>query len=128
MLVLRPSTINGVGLFTTKPIAKGEQLRLWPEGDLRFLTDAEAAADPEFAELGEIFCVRDAGGWWCPNDFHRMSIGFYINHSDDPNVHTKKEWDYEYFALRDIAADEEILCDYTKITPYETKPTGALRP
>jgi SET domain-containing protein len=122
MFVLRPSKIQGVGVFTTVPIAKGEHLRLWQQEDSRFVSDEEAANDPEMAELGERYCVRDAGGWWCPLDFHRMSIGYYMNHSDEPNVHTIKEWNYEYYALRNIAAGEEIVCDYTKITPYERRP------
>ena len=125
MLVLRSSSIQGIGVFTTRPIERGEHLRLWQQDDWRFLTFAEAENDPGFREVGETYCVRDADGYWCPLDFHRMSIGYYMNHSGTPNVATSKDLNYEYFALRHIAAGEEILCDYRKITPYEVAPDRA---
>ena len=124
MFVLRPSPIQGVGVFTTRDIAEGEHLRLWQEEDWRFVPDAAAARDPEMVELGETYCVRDEGGFWCPADFHRMSIGWYMNHSDRPNVRTSRELNYHYYAARDIAAGEEIVCDYGAITPYERAPAA----
>jgi SET domain-containing protein len=125
MLVLRPSAISGVGVFTTAPIVKGEHLRLWQEEDWRFVSRAEAETDPEVRELRDTYCVTDASGYWCPLDFHRMSIGWYMNHSDQPNVSTSRELNYEYYAVRDIEAGEEIVCDYSRITPYESAPAGA---
>ena len=91
MLLLKLSSIQGVGVFTTQAIPSGEQLRLWQPDDWRFLTFAEAESDPDFREVGKTYCVSDAGGYWCPLDFHRMSIGYYMNHSDAPNVHTSKD-------------------------------------
>ncbi len=122
MFVLKPSPIQGVGVFTTRAIAEGEHLDLWPEEDWRFVPDAEAARDPQMAELGETYCVRDSGGWRCPLDFRRMSIGWYMNHSDRPNARPAPERNYHYFAARDISAGEEIVCDYSAITPYEHAP------
>jgi hypothetical protein len=122
MLVLRPSPIQGVGVFTTAPIAAGEHLRLWQQEDWRFVSFAEAAADPELSAAVEIYCVREADGFHCPLDFHRMSIGWYMNHSDAPNVRYRAPNDFEYCATRDIAAGEEILCDYRLLTPYESAP------
>ena len=37
MLLLRPSPVHGIGVFTTENIAKGEYLRLWHADDYRFL-------------------------------------------------------------------------------------------
>ena len=127
MLLLKPSTIPGagVGVFTSRPIEVGERLRLWGDGDYRFLTFAEAERDPGFQDGGDRWCVTDATGYHGPADFHRMSIGWYMNHSDTPNVAFRTKPDYEYFATRDIAADEEIFCDYAALTPYEQAPTGS---
>lgn len=122
MLVLRPSATHGVGVCTTTPIAKGEFLRLWHAEDYRFVTFDEAENDPELREVRDIYCVTDATGYHCPLDFHRMSIGWYMNHSDDPNVRYADTVKYEYFAIRDIAAGEEIFCDYRTLTPYESAP------
>jgi SET domain-containing protein len=122
MLVLRPSAIHGIGVCTTNPIRKGEFLRLWDPEDWRFVPFAEAEKDPELWAVRDIYCVKDATGYHCPLDFHRMSIGWYMNHSDTPNVSSSKELNYEYFALRDIEPGEEIVCDYRTITPYESAP------
>jgi SET domain-containing protein len=51
-----------------------------------------------------------------------MSIGWYMNHSDTPNVTSSKELNFEYFAAREIAEGEEIVCDYRALTPYERAP------
>jgi hypothetical protein len=122
MLVLRPSPIQGIGVFTTQPFRAGEFLPLWGHDDWRFVSFAEVAADPLLQEACETFCVRQADGWCCPLDFHRMSVGWYMNHSDTPNVHYSRDRNFEYFALRDIAAGEEILCDYAALTSYEQAP------
>ncbi len=79
MLVLRPSAIHGIGVYTTAAIGSGEHLRLWQPDDWRFLTFAEAEQDPDVRAVREIYCVRDGTGYHCPLDFHRMSIGWYMN-------------------------------------------------
>lgn len=125
MLVLRASPVHGVGVFSIRPIAASAHVRLWHADDYRFVSFAEAAADPELRELGETYCVRDATGYHCPADFRRMSIGWYMNHSDMPNVRSSAAENWEYYATRDIAAGEEIVCDYTTLTSYERAPEEA---
>ena len=120
MLVLKPSAIHGIGVHTTEPIGRGEHLRLWHPEDYRFVTFAQAEQDPDLRAFRNIYCVKDATGYHCPLDFHRMSIGWYMNHSADPNVRWRDN--YEYYAARDIAAGEEIVCDYRTLTPYERAP------
>ena len=122
MLVLRPSAIHGIGVHTTTFIADGAHVRLWQPDDWRFLTFAEAERDPEVWAMRDIYCVTDGTGYHCPLDFHRMSIGWYMNHSDAPNVTSSKELNFEYFAAREIAEGEEIVCDYRALTPYESAP------
>ena len=125
MLVLRPSPIQGGGVFTTPPIAKGEHVRLWQADDWRFVNFADAERDPELMQARDTYCVTHETGFCCPLDFHRMSIGWYMNHSDQPNVHHRREENFEYYAVRDIGADEEIICDYASLTPFEGAPEGA---
>ena len=125
MLVLRPSPTHGVGVFTTAPIRQGEHLRLWQPDDWRFVSYDDSERYPELRQLRDTYCVDLGTGYSCPLDFHRMSIGWYMNHSDAPNVgYSREEKTYEYFALRDIAADEEILCDYRTLSPAEAAPAG----
>jgi hypothetical protein len=123
MLVLKPSEIAaGVGVFTTAPIAKGAHVRLWGEGDSRFVAQAEADADPEIREARDIHCVVVEGGYVCPLDFHRMSMGWYMNHSFAPNIASDETLGWEFHATRDIAAGEELFCDYRTLSPFETVP------
>jgi SET domain-containing protein len=41
--------------------------------------------------------------------FSHMHVGWYLNHSDQPNAHHER---FKYFASRDIDANEEITIDY----------------
>lgn len=122
MLVLRPSPTHGVGVFTTAPIAKDEFVPLWDEADYRFVTFTEAENDPMLREVRDIYCVLDATGYHCPLDFHRMSVGWYLNHADEPNLSFAPDGNYRYHAVRDIEAGEELFCDYRTLTPYESAP------
>ena len=122
MLVLKPSIVHGIGVHTTEPIREGEHLRLWQPDDWRFISFADAEKDPDVWAVRDIYCVTDADGYRCPLDFHRMSIGWYMNHAEAPNVRHLEDGTYEYFAVRDIVAGEEILCDYRALTPYEHAP------
>ena len=125
MLVLRPSPIQGVGVFTTDPISRGEHVRLWQPDDWRFVSFEQAERDAELMQARETYCVQHENGFCCPLDFHRMSIGWYMNHSDAPNVQPRPEENWEYYAAVDIDAGEEILCDYRSLTPFETAPETA---
>lgn len=98
---LKPSPLDGIGVFATHGIAKGACLRLFAEGDERKLTIKIPTAFQKHVVVDN--------PTMCPSDFGRMSVGWYLNHSDDPNAAHK---DYVYFALRNIDAGEEITIDY----------------
>ncbi len=110
MIVLRPSKIEGVGCFTMAPIKKGEVADIWDATDCKFVPEAEA---DERVDLCETYCVATTGGYYCPLDFRRMSVGWYLNHSDTPNLASNDK--DVYFAIRDIAAGEELTIDYAQL-------------
>ena len=58
--------------------------------------------------------IRCTGGYWVPPDFLRMSAGWYMNHSDIPNLQSD-DGDVTYYARRDIAAGEELTIDYRRM-------------
>jgi hypothetical protein len=103
--VLKPSGIHGVGVFATHPIAKGSSLRLF--------VDVEAVREVPMDHPRADVLVRNSiimdTHFVCADDFGRMSIGWYLNHSDHPNAGHEN---YEYFAKEDIAADAELTIDY----------------
>lgn len=102
MLVLKPSKIQGVGVFTTTKIKKGTTPPLF-FGDWIFKRRC--------AGRQRHFCVKTEGGYWCPRNYHRMSIGWYLNHSDTPNCSS----DTNPKTLRHIQAGEELIIDYSKL-------------
>lgn len=110
---LKPSTVAGagVGVFATAHIPRGTALTgLFAADDVRRLTWAEFAALDAPAEVKETFATRYEGECFVPRDFNRMSVGWYLNDSDAPNL--GRDAEYNYHAIRDIAAGEELFIRY----------------
>ncbi len=104
-LVVRPSPIHSVGVYTSTPIRKGARVveykgeRITPEeADRRY----EGASRTYLYGLEDGKTVIDGHG-----------IGAYLNHSCEPNCEVDeikgRVW---IFAVRDIAAGEELVWDY----------------
>ncbi len=108
MIVLRPSTIHGVGVFTTRALRKGEVVELFRRGDYRFVENPKG----DELRMCRHFCVRDEDGYHCPKNWNRMSVGWYLNDSDEPNLEHEN---YVYRARRKIRAGEELLIDYDEL-------------
>ena len=107
------STIEdaGIGVFTTSFIKQGDKLHtLFHENDVIWVSneDYENLNIPH--ELKENFSIKFEDGYSMPGDFNRISVGWYLNHSDSPNLHSDDE--YEYYASRDIQPGEELFIDY----------------
>lgn len=109
----KASDIHGTGLFTVDPIAAGTPTwRFTPGLDLALHPDAVSVL-PDVS--------RD---WFYTYAYWDIRTGLYVlcaddarfmNHSDSPNV--GGDYDVEPVfgmdvALRDIAAGEELTCDY----------------
>ena len=104
-LVVRPSRIHSVGVFTTAPIRKGRRVveysgpRITPQEADR-LYDGTSRTYLYGLEDGKT--VIDGEG-----------LGAYLNHSCDPNCEVDeikgRVW---IFSLRNIAAGEELVWDY----------------
>src|SRR6202045_1366877 len=104
-LVVRPSPIHSVGVYTSKPIRKGT--RVW-EYDGERLTGEEAARRYDGVARTYLYGLDDGK---TVIDGH--GLGAYLNHSCDPNCEVDeikgRVW---LFAIRDIAAGEELVWDY----------------
>jgi hypothetical protein len=104
-LVVRPSKIHSVGVFTNVAIRKGSRIveytgpRISPEEADRLY---EAAPRTYLYGLGDGKVIIDGEG-----------IAAYLNHSCEPNCEIDEIRNRAYiFAVRDIAAGEELLWDY----------------
>jgi SET domain-containing protein len=114
-LILGPSSIHGLGVFTTSDIKKGRKL---PE---LFDDDEVIIKRRKPDNIVSRYSVKDKDGWWGPKNLHRMSIGWYLNHSSTPNLLFVCEEDgYEVFrALCSIRGGEELTVDYRTLSKYE---------
>lgn len=111
--VVRPSPIEGLGLFSAEPIIPaGEIIYRWDERLAWTCTEAEFRNLPMAARKHvERYGWRDipSGRWRASVDNSR-----FINHSPTPNtVHRENG----QFALRDILPGEEITENYAEFDP-----------
>lgn len=104
-LVVRPSPIHAVGVYTTTAIRKGARI---VEYDGERITPEEADRRYEGSSRTYLYGLEDGK---TVIDGH--GLGAYLNHSCDPNCEVDeikgRVW---LFAIRDIAPGEELVWDY----------------
>lgn len=104
-LLVRPSRIHSVGVFTNAAVRKGTRLI---EYTGKFLTPDEADRLYEGEPRTYLYGLGDG-----KKIIDGEGIAAYLNHSCDPNCEIDEIKNRAYiFAIRDIAAGEELLWDY----------------
>ena len=106
--ILGVSNVAGVGVFATHDIPKGTKVFFIPKKKCKI-------KDIPKQFLMYVVYVNDEE-CFCPTQFDRIDVLWYINHSYDPNV---IESDDIIIAARDIKAGEEILFDYNQLNEPE---------
>ncbi len=113
-----PSKIHGVGIFAVSAIPAGGQIQLWSDEELRFVRKPVHGL---LAEMVWTYGIETEDGFWCPKDFNRAEIGWYINHADQPNMTYVDKITLR--ALRAIAPGEELTVNYVEIEgPFHVPP------
>ena len=97
-LTIKPSKIQGQGVFTTKPFKKGETVINW-EPCLITLTNNEGSSLPTHLKQ------------YVTNNKILLSPNRYLNHSCNPNTTPKNNTN---IAIKDIKENEEITTNYLK--------------
>lgn len=114
-LVVRPSAIHAVGVFTTAPIRKGDRI---VEYAGRRISPEEADRLYDGAPRTYLYGLEDG-----KTVIDGEGLGAYLNHSCDPNCEVDeikgRVW---IFALRDIAGGEELVWDYNLYDDEEPAP------
>lgn len=109
---VRPSTIHGLGLFATEFIPAGTPVwRLQPGFDHLFRPeDAASLPAPSREHLRWFGYVRPEDGFIVLSGDHAC----FMNHQPHPNTGADPKVFHPActVALRDIAAGEELTCDY----------------
>jgi hypothetical protein len=114
---LKPSGY-GIGVFAVHDIVKGSYLRLFAFDhchDNGFIIRKKEDVPETFRK----YCIDRGETLSGPKDFGCMDVGWHVNHSNNPNSFHSG---YEYYALRNIEAGEEITIDYNSLDePEEAK-------
>ncbi len=112
--ILKPAE-HGVGVFATNAIPAETRLHLFRDED----THVPTRNKEDVPEIFRQYCLSHENVLFCPKDFGHMEIGWYLNHSKNPNAYHRE---YTYYALRDIKSGEEITIDYNSFgEPEEMK-------
>lgn len=118
---LRPSALHGIGVFALCDIPQGvRSLFSANTGEWIKLSFAEVEDLPEHSRsIIETHCLYDEEHYYVPGEgFKKPDMSFYLNHSSTPNIISVNDGDY-FETIRDIAAGEELLVNYTSIVDVE---------
>ncbi len=118
-VMLKPSAIEGIGVFAITAIPKGCKNMFSPPDateDWMTIAKKEIEALPPHAQfLVGNYCLYDDENYFVPaQGFKKMDVSLFLNHSPTPNIISINDGDY-FEAVRDIKAGEELLVDYGEI-------------
>lgn len=115
------SAIEGVGVFAAEPIAKGTLIwRLEPDFDRLIPLEKYEQAEPDFKAFLDRYAYPspDRPGYIV----YEVDNGRFMNHSENPNTDFSDAGGAT--TIRDIAAGEEITCNYADFYgAFELMPT-----
>jgi SET domain-containing protein len=106
-----PSRIHGVGVLAIRDIPAGTRVFRGEDERVTWVSRAVVRRLPE--PLRRLY--EDFGQLWgdrlgVPRTLNMLSVGWYLNHSDRPNV--AADDDGRFHALRRIRKGEELTADY----------------
>ena len=118
-VMLKPSPIEGIGVFAIQDIAKGcREMFSKPDVNDKWITVSKKEVEtlPAYAQfiVGN-YCLYDENDYFIPDHgFKKIDVSLFINHADTPNIISINDGDY-FEAIRDIKNGEELVIDYGEI-------------
>jgi len=119
---LRPSKIQGVGVFAIRDIREGARLFSGDDDEIVWVDEQEVTGLPkDLRKLYDDFAIIKDGKYGCPSSFNRLTMSWYLNDSDHPNVTVDGE--YNMTAAHDIVTGEELTIDSSIFSaqPYKSE-------
>lgn len=104
------SSIHNLGLFLGEPVTKGREIwKFEPEFDVEIPAEMLDRFGRALREL-----VMDCAEYFDDREIYRLGndADIFMNHSDEPNLLDLGD---TMIAARDIAACEELTCDYRDV-------------
>jgi hypothetical protein len=115
---LQKSDHHGIGVFAILDIPESTNVFAGDTNKVREIDKNDMTyVQPEIRQLYEDFCVWKEGKIKGPTNFNNLTVGWYLNHSDAPNVKFNDEFDF--IATRLIKKGEELTADYRT---YDDRP------
>ena len=116
-IMLKPSPIQGIGVFAIRDIPKGQR-KIFSEDQSEWIKIPKSEIEklPTSSRfLVENHCLYDDENYFVPEyGFKMIDPVIYINHSDTPNIISIDDGN-DFEALRDIKEGEELFLDYGEI-------------
>lgn len=119
--MLKPSAIEGVGVFATHDIPQGTKVL---SADFSNTRVYEMKSLPKSLQKYCLFISETHG--LGPQRFDRMEIEWFINHSNHPNI--LRINDTAWVAAKDISEGEELLINYNQYNEVEELKEEYYRP
>ena len=123
-VMIKPSPIEGIGVFAICDIPKGCRNMFSPPGNtgeewLKIPRNEIDLLPAHSRKLIETYCLYDEDHYFVPEyGFKKMDLVNFLNHADIPNIISINDGEF-FEALRDINAGEELLIDYGSIVEGE---------
>ena len=122
-VMLRPSSIAGIGVFAIRDIPKGcRAMFSMPDVTDHWIKVSKQEAEmlPNHARsLIENYCLFDEENYFIPDyGFKKIDVSLFLNHSETPNVISIQDGDY-FETTHDILEGEELFIDYGEIVDGE---------
>lgn len=114
---LAVSKIHGVGVGAVVNIPKGTIIFMGNEPPTREVPVSVVESLPKNVQrLYNDFSVRAGDKYICPDDFNELTVGWFFNDSDEPNIDciiVRSRTDgFKFVANRDIVEGEELTMNY----------------
>lgn len=116
-VMLKPSTIDGIGVFAITDIKKGQR-NIFSNDKSEWIkvSKTELATLPQHSRfVVENYCLYDEENYFVPEyGFKLVDLVVFLNHSEIPNIASINDGE-DFIALRDINSGEELVIDYGEI-------------
>ena len=122
------SRVHGVGVIAIRDIPAGTLVFGGEDERVVWVSRADVRRLPApLRSLYEDFAMLWDGRLGVPRSLNRLSVGWYVNHSDSPNLASGD--DARFRALRRIRRGEELTADYRTFAdePLPFRPRKARR-
>jgi SET domain len=112
---------KGVGVFAIREIPEATKLFVGDIGETVqiWVSEVDRLEDTELRRMYYDFCPVKDGCFIAPIDFNQMTMGWYLNHADNPNVKVNDR--LHFVASRFIGIGEEVTANYTTYSQHAAK-------